>query len=93
MKVETYSHWELGELEVRLTIKRLIDENKTLSQFNDPEVQYELMFSCELVVDGETVLPIRRTRFTKKLLYDEPIIFNYRYRDLSYNSIVAINIW
>lgn len=39
------------------------------------------------------MLPVRRTRFMKKLLYDEPIVFNYRYRDLAYNSIIAINIW
>jgi hypothetical protein len=64
-----------------------------LAPFYDHDLQYELMFSCELIVNRETILPIRRTRFMKKLLYDEIIIFNYKYKDLAYNSIIAINIW
>lgn len=64
-----------------------------LSELNDPDIQYELMFSCQLIVNGRVALPIRRTRFIKKLLYDETIIFNYRYRDLPYSAIAAVDIW
>jgi hypothetical protein len=51
------------------------------------------MFSCQLFVNGIGVLPIKRTKFKNFLLFDEKIIFNCKYRDLSYNSYIAIDIW
>lgn len=94
MKVQSYTLSELHDLQVSFFIRRLTDQNKILfNQTEYPEVNHEELFSCQLFVNGIGVLPIKRTKLKNLLLYDEQIIFNYKYRDLSYNSFVAINIW
>ena len=51
------------------------------------------MYTCQLFVNGIGLLPIRRTKFLRKMLYDEQVVFNCKYSNLSYNAYIAINVW
>ena len=47
-----------------------------------------------MIINGIPVEPTKVCNtFVKTLLYDQNISFNYKYRDLAYNSMIAISIW
>lgn len=53
----------------------------------------EIMITAQLVINEQPIQPIKYNSFDRKMLIDQEIAFNYRYKDLSYNSLIAITIW
>ena len=85
---------ELGPLRVRINLKRIIDENGILKSEIVASSSNEVYFQLELYSHGKAQGTSQASNFfVPKNLFDEPIIFNYLYQDLSLDCKIAISIW
>ena len=85
---------ELGPIRVRVNLKRIIDENGILKNEIDANSLHEVHFTLQLYTHGKPQGAAQCSNFfVPKNLFDEPIIFNYLYQDLTLDSKIAISIW
>lgn len=85
---------ELSQVRVRINLKRIIDENGILKNEIAANSSNEVYFSLQLYSHGKAQGTQQCSAFfVPKSLFDEPIIFNYLYADLTLEAKVAISIW
>ncbi|KAL4462880.1 hypothetical protein ABPG72_019023 [Tetrahymena utriculariae] len=96
---EYIQHTLLDLLPVKFKLCCINDQKKVLRYFfNDEDgssklENLEAMVTAQLVVNEKKIQPAQQTLFIDKMLFEQNIIFNYKYKDLSYNSIIAITLW
>ena len=87
-------HTDLERMQVRIDIKRLIDENLVLKNQSEPNCVAEIYFTLDLISHGQCFSPKKYSKvYPKKLELNEPIIFDWKYSDLSPWSRIAITVW
>lgn len=85
---------ELGAIKVRVNLKRIIDENGILKNEIVANSQHEVHFTLQLYSHGKAQgIPQCSNFFVPKNLFDEPIIFNTLYQDLSLDAKLALSVW
>ena len=85
---------ELSQVKVRVNLKRIIDENGILKNEISINSLHEVHFTVQLYTNSRPLGAIQNSNFfVPKNLFDEPIIFNCFYQDLSADSKIAISIW
>jgi hypothetical protein len=79
---------------VRVNLKRIIDENAVLKQEIVANSQHEVHFTIQLYSHGRPLGTQQCSNFfVPKHLFDEPIIFQTLYQDLSLDAKLAIAVW
>lgn len=79
---------------MRVNLKRIIDENAVLKQEIVANSQHEVHFTIQLYSHGRPLGTQQCSNFfVPKHLFDEPIIFQTLYQDLSLDAKLAIAVW
>jgi hypothetical protein len=85
---------ELGGIRVRVNLKRIIDENGILKNEIVANSLHEVHFTLQLYSHGRPQGTQQCSNFfVPKNLFDEPIIFNILYQDLSLDAKIAVSVW
>ncbi len=85
---------DLNQVKVRINLKRIIDENAIIKNEITVNSLHEVHFTLQLYTNGRPLgMPQCSNFFIPKNLFDESIIFNYLYQDLSSDAKIAISIW
>lgn len=85
---------DLNQLKVRINLTGIIDENKIIKNEITPHCLHEIHFTLQLYTNNRPLgIPVLSNFFIPKNLFEESIIFNYLYQDLSFDSKIAISIW
>ncbi|KRX01351.1 Protein kinase-like domain [Pseudocohnilembus persalinus] len=98
LKGQYIPHHSLDQLKIKFQLVQLRDEKKSLAQYLDNFVSQSdtyanLYVEAQLINNLELINPPQQHQLGKKLLIQEDIIFNFYYKDLSYNSLIAITLW